>query len=78
MKRVQETENDPGLCSSKVFIGGISKKATFGQDMKATRKLHFKKREAGVKLPSPTPCQEAGIMYLVFLKNSQKSVCGYS
>lgn len=57
---------------------GISKKVTFGQDMKATRKSHFKKREVDVKLPSATPLQEGGIMYLIFLKNSQKSVCGYS
>lgn len=41
------------------------------------RKSHFKKREVAVKLPSPTPLQEGGMMYLVFLKNSQKSVCGY-
>lgn len=64
-------------CLSRMFKG-ISKKVTFGQDMKATRKSHFKKREVDVKLPSATPLQEGGIMYLIFLKNSQKSVCGYS
>lgn len=46
-------------CLSKMFKG-ISKKVTFGQDMKATRKSHFKKREVDVKTPLCHPAPRRG------------------